>query len=172
MLVDKVDQRLPAQHITSHQHCRTRLINTSKWHLLLTTLGVQVKQLVGCVCVSVRLVNTFRTRSHPEMVGDIACDLELWPIKNSLCAFRARVKTYTNTKNYTCTFTGSHLRVVTGLQTGKTTNYLGSRWNLENESFHTLDMTSTWHSCFTLCEHFKTEIENTLVQRSFSLLTS
>jgi len=30
-----------------------------------------------------------------------------------LCPFLARVKTYTHTKNYTCTFTGSHLRVVT-----------------------------------------------------------
>ena len=29
------------------------------------------------------------TRSHPEMVGDVACDLELWPIKNSFCAFLA-----------------------------------------------------------------------------------
>jgi len=29
----------------------------------------------------------------------VACDLELWPIKNSFCAFLARVKTYTLTKN-------------------------------------------------------------------------
>jgi len=35
------------------------------------------------------------------------------PIKNSFCAFLARVKTYTHTKNETCTFTGSHLRAVT-----------------------------------------------------------
>jgi len=34
-------------------------------------------------------------------------------IKNSFCAFLARVKTYTHTKNYVCTFTGSHLRAVT-----------------------------------------------------------
>ena len=34
-------------------------------------------------------------------------------IKNSFCAFLARVKTYTHTNNYTCTFTGSHLRAVT-----------------------------------------------------------
>ena len=34
-------------------------------------------------------------------------------IKNSFCAFLARVKTYTHTKNYTCTFTGFHLTVVT-----------------------------------------------------------
>jgi len=33
--------------------------------------------------------------------------------RNSFCAFLARVKTYTHTKNYTCTFTGSHLRAVT-----------------------------------------------------------
>jgi len=31
-----------------------------------------------------------RTRSHPEMVGDVACDLQLWPIKNSFCAFLAK----------------------------------------------------------------------------------
>jgi len=35
------------------------------------------------------------TRSHPQMVGDVAC----WPIKNSFCVFLARVKTYTYTKN-------------------------------------------------------------------------
>ena len=34
-------------------------------------------------------------------------------IKNSFCAFLARIKIYTYTKNYTCTFTGSHLRAVT-----------------------------------------------------------
>jgi len=34
-------------------------------------------------------------------------------IKNSFCVFLARVKTYTHTKNYTCAFTGSHLRAVT-----------------------------------------------------------
>ena len=34
-------------------------------------------------------------------------------VKNSFCVFLARVKTYTHTKNYTCTFTGSHLRAVT-----------------------------------------------------------
>ena len=34
-------------------------------------------------------------------------------IKNSCSAFQARVKTYTHTKNYTRTFTGSHLRAVT-----------------------------------------------------------
>jgi len=56
-----------------------------------------------------------KTRSHPEMVGQyVVCDLELSPIKNSFCAFLARVKTYTHTKNETCTFTGSDLRAVTG----------------------------------------------------------
>ena len=55
----------------------------------------------------------YEPTSHPEMVGDIACDLELWHIKNSFCAFLATVKAYTHTKNYTCTFTGSHLRAVT-----------------------------------------------------------
>ena len=35
------------------------------------------------------------------------------PIKNFFCAFLARVKTDTHTKNYTCAFTGSHLRAVT-----------------------------------------------------------
>jgi len=34
-------------------------------------------------------------------------------IKNSFCAFLAGVKTYTHIKNYTCAFTGSHLRMVT-----------------------------------------------------------
>jgi len=34
-------------------------------------------------------------------------------IENSFCAFLARFKTYTHTKNYTCAFTGSHLRTVT-----------------------------------------------------------
>jgi len=34
-------------------------------------------------------------------------------IKNSFCAFLARVKIYTHTKNYTCACTGSHLRAVT-----------------------------------------------------------
>jgi len=29
----------------------------------------------------------------------VACDIELWPIKNSFCAFLAMVKTYTHTKN-------------------------------------------------------------------------
>ena len=33
--------------------------------------------------------------------------------QNSFCAFLAMVKTYTQTKNYTCVFTGSHLRAVT-----------------------------------------------------------
>jgi len=33
--------------------------------------------------------------------------------KIPFCAFLARVKTYTYTKNQTCTFTGSHLRAVT-----------------------------------------------------------
>ena len=38
--------------------------------------------------------------SHPEVVGRyVACDLELWPVKNSFCAFLARLKTYTHTKN-------------------------------------------------------------------------
>jgi len=55
-------------------------------------------------------------RSHPEMVGDmryVACDFELWPIKNFFCALLARVKTNAHTKNETYTFTGSHLRAVT-----------------------------------------------------------
>ena len=34
-------------------------------------------------------------------------------IKNSFCAFLARVKTYTDIKTQTCTFTGSHLSAVT-----------------------------------------------------------
>jgi len=34
-------------------------------------------------------------------------------VKNSSCAFIARVKTFTYTKNYMCKFTGSHLRAVT-----------------------------------------------------------
>ena len=34
-------------------------------------------------------------------------------IINSFCAFLARVKTYTHTKNYTAAITGSHLRAVT-----------------------------------------------------------
>jgi len=34
-------------------------------------------------------------------------------MKNSFCAFIAMVKTYAHTKNYTCTFTGSHLTAVT-----------------------------------------------------------
>ena len=34
-------------------------------------------------------------------------------VKNSFCAFLARVKIYTHTKNLTRTFTGSHLRAVT-----------------------------------------------------------
>jgi len=34
-------------------------------------------------------------------------------MKNSFCAFLAGVKTYIHSKNYTCTFTGSHLRAVT-----------------------------------------------------------
>jgi len=29
----------------------------------------------------------------------VACDPELWPIKNSFSAFLARVKTYIHTKN-------------------------------------------------------------------------
>jgi len=33
------------------------------------------------------------------MVSDVALDLELWPIKNSVHAFLARVKTCTHTKN-------------------------------------------------------------------------
>jgi len=53
------------------------------------------------------------TRSHPEMVGDMSCVLELWPIKNPFCAFLARVETYTHTRNWTCTFSSSHLRAVT-----------------------------------------------------------
>jgi len=40
----------------------------------------------------------YPTRSHPEMIGDMSRDLELRPIKNSFCAFLARVKTYTHTK--------------------------------------------------------------------------
>jgi len=35
----------------------------------------------------IRYVTKSQTRSHPEMVGDVACDLELWFIKNSFCAF-------------------------------------------------------------------------------------
>jgi len=35
-------------------------------------------------------------------------------MKNSFSAFLARVKTYAHNKNETCTFTGSHLRAVTG----------------------------------------------------------
>jgi len=57
--------------------------------------------------------NKTQTRSHPEMVGDVACELELWPIKNSFCALLARVKTDAHVKNETCTFTGSYLRPVT-----------------------------------------------------------
>jgi len=34
-------------------------------------------------------------------------------IENFFCTFLARVKTYTHTKNYTCTFTGFHLSAVT-----------------------------------------------------------
>jgi len=41
-----------------------------------------------------------QTRSHPEMIGNMLhVTFELWPIKNSFCAFLARVKTYTHTKN-------------------------------------------------------------------------
>jgi len=50
------------------------------------------------------------------MVGDMSratLNFDGWPIKNSFCAFLAKVKTYTHTKNKTCTFTGSHLRAVT-----------------------------------------------------------
>jgi len=44
--------------------------------------------------------STYKTGNHPEMVGRyVTCDLELWPIKNSFCAFLARLKTYTDTKN-------------------------------------------------------------------------
>jgi len=43
------------------------------------------------------------TRSHPEMVGDmshVTLNFDLSKIiKNSFCAFLARVKTYTHTKN-------------------------------------------------------------------------
>jgi len=38
--------------------------------------------------------NTIEARDGRRYV---ACDLELWPIKNSFCAFLARVKTYTDT---------------------------------------------------------------------------
>jgi len=52
------------------------------------------------------------------MVGDMSrvtlnFDLPKIPIKNSLCAFLARVKTYTHTKNLTYKYTGSYLRAVT-----------------------------------------------------------
>jgi len=35
-----------------------------------------------------------------------------YDLSKILFVFLARVKTYTHTKNLTCTFTGSHLRVV------------------------------------------------------------
>jgi len=41
------------------------------------------------------------------------CFSVMTSIKNYFCAFLASVKTYTHTKNCTCTFTGSHLRAVT-----------------------------------------------------------
>jgi len=48
------------------------------------------------------------------MVGDMSrVTLNFDLSKNSFCAFLARVKTYTYTKNYTRTFTGSYLRAVT-----------------------------------------------------------
>jgi len=53
------------------------------------------------------------TRSHPEMVGDMSCvTVNFDLLKITFCAFLARVKTHTHTKNETCTFTGSHLRAV------------------------------------------------------------
>ena len=33
-----------------------------------------------------------------RQLANVACDLELWPIKNSFCVFLARVKNYTHTK--------------------------------------------------------------------------
>jgi len=62
------------------------------------------------------LTRTFteeKTRSHPEMVGDMSCVTLNFDLSKILCASLARVKTYTHTKNLTCTFTGSHLRAVT-----------------------------------------------------------
>jgi len=52
------------------------------------------------------------------MVGDMSrvtlnFDLSKIRLKNSFCAFLARIKTYTHSKNLTRTFTGSHLRAVT-----------------------------------------------------------
>jgi len=48
------------------------------------------------------------------MVGDMSrVTLNYDLSKNSFCAFLARVKTCTHTKNWSCTFTGSHLRAVT-----------------------------------------------------------
>jgi len=41
------------------------------------------------------------TNEKPSRYGRryVVCDLELWPTKNSFCAFLARVNTYTHTKN-------------------------------------------------------------------------
>jgi len=48
------------------------------------------------------------------MVGDMSrVTLNFDLSKVPFCAFVARVKTYTYTKNQTCTFTGAHLRAVT-----------------------------------------------------------
>ena len=48
------------------------------------------------------------------MVGDMSrVTFNFDPIKSSFCAFLARVKSYTHTKKWTHTFTGSHLRAVT-----------------------------------------------------------
>ena len=49
--------------------------------------------------ISSRMVS-IGNRSHPEMVGDMSLvTLNFDLSKNSFCAFLARVKTYTHTKN-------------------------------------------------------------------------
>ena len=73
------------------------------------------------------------------------CDLELWPIRNSFCAFLARV-----TPKIKCTFTGSHLRAVTGADNNARHRSTTTRETYRQGNYNTLNIKyilSVWNNC-------------------------
>jgi len=105
-------------------------------HAPIDTLYVKTSLFMASLFMFGKFVYVWKFYSFPS---------QRWLLsKNSFCAFLARVKsfkTYTQTKNYTCAFTDSHLRVVTDADktttlttTDATVHSLGRYRHIANDS--------------------------------------